>query len=120
MSRERTVAVLVFPKPERLRASAPPSAHVQAWDPTIMSAPSLVTVGIDVAKVHVDVALLSARLDAQRFNNDADVHTALASVLQPFCVNLVIIEATGGYEAELACVLQGAGLPVAVVNPRQD
>lgn len=84
-----------------------------------MSAPSFVTVGIDVAKAHVDVALLGARLDAQRFDNDADGHTALATALQPFGIDLVVMEATGGYEAELACALQGAGLPVAVVNPRQ-
>ena len=29
------------------------------------------------------------------------------------------MEATGGYEAALACALQAAGLPVAVVNPKQ-
>ena len=29
------------------------------------------------------------------------------------------MEATGGYEAALACALQAAGLAVAVVNPRQ-
>jgi transposase len=31
---------------------------------------------------------------------------------------LVLMEATGGYEAALACALQAAGLRVAVVNPR--
>jgi transposase len=39
--------------------------------------------------------------------------------LQPLDVGLVVMEATGGYEAALACALQAAGLPVAVVNPRQ-
>jgi transposase len=34
-------------------------------------------------------------------------------------VALVVMEATGGYEAALACALQAAGLSVAVVNPRQ-
>jgi len=29
------------------------------------------------------------------------------------------MEATGGYEAALACALQATGLPVAVVNPKQ-
>lgn len=84
-----------------------------------MSAPSFITVGIDVAKAHIDVSLLGARLDAQRFDNNADGHTALATALQPFGIDLVVMEATGGYEAELACALQSAGLPVAVVNPRQ-
>jgi transposase len=31
----------------------------------------------------------------------------------------VVMEATGGYEAALACALQAAALPVAVINPRQ-
>jgi transposase len=39
--------------------------------------------------------------------------------LKPLDVALVVMEATGGYEAALACALQAAGLPVAVVNPRQ-
>lgn len=39
--------------------------------------------------------------------------------LKPLEVALVVMEATGGYETELACALQAAGLPVAVVNPRQ-
>lgn len=83
-----------------------------------MSASSVV-VGIDVAKAHVDVAVLGARLDAQRFDNEAEAHSALAAALKPLGVALVVMEATGGYEAALACALQAAGLPVAVVNPRQ-
>jgi transposase len=76
-------------------------------------------VGIDVAKAHVDVSVLGVKLDVSRFDNDADGHSALAAVLQPLGVALVVMEATGGYEAALACALQAAGLSVAVVNPRQ-
>jgi transposase len=83
-----------------------------------MSASSVV-VGIDVAKAHVDVSVLGAQLQAQRFDNEAEAHSALAAVLTPLGVELVVMEATGGYEAALACALQAAGLPVAVVNPRQ-
>ncbi|MGR6796454.1 IS110 family transposase [Sphaerotilus sulfidivorans] len=83
-----------------------------------MSASSVV-VGIDVAKAHVDVAVLGAQFGARRLDNDADGHSALAAALQPLGVALVVMEATGGYEAALACALQAAGLPVAVVNPRQ-
>jgi transposase len=83
-----------------------------------MSASSVV-VGIDVAKAHVDVAVLGAKLDAERFDNEAEAHSALAAALKPLGVVLVVMEATGGYEAALACALQAAGLPVAVVNPRQ-
>jgi transposase len=83
-----------------------------------MSASSVV-VGIDVAKAHVDVSVLGAKPDAQRFDNEAEAHSALAAALKPLDVALVVMEATGGYEAALACALQAAGLPVAVVNPRQ-
>jgi len=80
---------------------------------------SSVVVGIDVAKAHVDVWVLSTKLDVQRFDNEAEAHSALAAALKPLDVALVVMEATGGYEATLACALQAAGLPVAVVNPRQ-
>lgn len=78
-----------------------------------------VTVGIDVAKAHVDVCVLGAGSGVQRFANDADGHSALVAALQPLGVGLVVMEATGGYEAALACALQASGLPVAVLNPRQ-
>jgi len=83
-----------------------------------MSASSVV-VGIDVSKAHVDVSVLGAKLDVQRFDNQAQGHSTLTAVFKPLDVALVVMEATGGYEAELACALQAAGLPVAVVNPRQ-
>jgi transposase len=110
--------VRVFEKPERLRVPALPSAHAQARDLKTMSASSVV-VGIDVAKAHVDVSVLGAKFDVQRFDNQAEAHTALAAGLKPLGVALVVMEATGGYETALACALQAAGLPVAVVNPRQ-
>jgi transposase len=54
-----------------------------------------------------------------QYANDGTGQAALLSALQPLGVALVVLEATGGYEAALACTLQAAGLPVAVVNPRQ-
>jgi transposase len=113
----RTVA-LVFLKPERLRAPAHLSAHSQARDLKIMSVTSVV-VGVDVAKAHVDVAVLGSNWIAQRFNNDPVGHDALVSALRHVEVDLVVMEATGGYEAALARALQQAGLAVAVVNPKQ-
>jgi transposase len=80
---------------------------------------SSVVVGIDVASRHVDVAVLGAQVGAERFSNDVDGHTALADALAPLKPQLVVMEATGGYEAALACALQAAGLAVAVINPRQ-
>jgi transposase len=78
-----------------------------------------IVVGIDVAKAHVDVCTLGAKLDAQRFDNDAEAHSALAAALHGLGVALVVMEATGGYEVALACALQATGLAVAVINPRQ-
>lgn len=78
-----------------------------------------VVVGIDVGKAHLDVGVLGAQLEVERFANEAEGHTALAAMLQPLGVALVVMEATGGYEAALACALQAAGLAVAVINPKQ-
>ncbi len=81
---------------------------------------SSVVVGIDVASTHVDVAAIGAELPAQlmRVSNEAEGHSALAEGLAHLKPQLVLMEATGGYEAALACALQAAGLRVAVVNPR--
>lgn len=84
-----------------------------------MSDSSVVVVGIDVAKDHVDVAMVGASLTPMRFDNEIDGHAALVAALQPLSPQLVVMEATGGYEAALACALQAAGMAVAVVNPRQ-
>ena len=78
-----------------------------------------VVIGIDVAKAHVDVAAIGAVLAGKRFANDTEGQTALVATLAPLRPAVVLMEATGGYEAELACALQAAGLPVAIINPRQ-
>jgi transposase len=77
-------------------------------------------VGIDVASTHVDVAAVGAQVPAalRHVSNDPDGHSALADGLARLKPGLVLMEATGGYEAALACALQAAGVRVAVVNPR--
>lgn len=79
-----------------------------------------VTIGVDVSSTYVDVAALGAELPASlaRVSNDADGHSALAAGLACLKPGLILMEATGGYEAALACTLQATGLRVAVVNPR--
>ena len=59
-----------------------------------MSANSVV-VGIDVAKAHLDCAVLGGALETRRFANDSDGHSALAAAVQPLGVSLVVMEATG-------------------------
>ncbi len=76
-------------------------------------------VGIDVAKEQVDVFVRGVAFAPASFANDPEGHTALAAALQRLEPGLVVLEATGGYEAALACALQAAGLAVAVVNPKQ-
>ena len=43
----------------------------------------------------------------------------LVARLLDLAPTLVVLEATGGYELPVAAALAGAGLPVAIVNPRQ-
>jgi len=78
-----------------------------------------VVVGIDVAKAHLDVAVRGETLGVRRFDNDSAGHAALLAALQESRPALVVLEATGGYEAAAVCALQSAGLRVGVVNPRQ-
>ncbi len=78
-----------------------------------------VVAGIDVASTHVDVALVGGELAQSRYGNDVEGHSALVGALSGAAVALVVLEASGGYEVDVACALQAAGLAVAVINPRQ-
>jgi transposase len=75
-------------------------------------------VGIDVAKGALDVAWTTAPT-TWRVTNDDDGWTALIARLQEAPVALIVLEATGGYESGVATALALAGLPVAIINPRQ-
>jgi transposase len=87
-------------------------------------------VGIDVAKAWLDVAVrptgtsqasapnvVSTRAWRSE-NRDAAIAQLVEQVrtLEP---QLIVLEATGGYERLVVAQLAEAGLPVAVVNPRQ-
>ncbi|MDQ5848306.1 MAG: IS110 family transposase [Pseudomonadota bacterium] len=82
-----------------------------------MSAQQVVA-GIDVSKAVLDVALLPSGEELQ-VGNDAAGIEELGKRLKAASVDLVVMEATGGYETAVATALVGAGLRVAVVNPRQ-
>lgn len=75
-------------------------------------------VGIDVSKDTLEVAF-GADGAVETIANDGPAHDVLAVRLSELQVAVVLLEATGGYEAEVAGALQAAGLPVAVINPRQ-
>lgn len=75
-------------------------------------------VGIDVSKARLDMGMYPAgekRSDA----NDAEGIEALVAFLLGKNPALVVLEATGGLETAFAVAACAAGLPVAVVNPRQ-
>ena len=75
-------------------------------------------VGIDVAKAQLDIAL---RPTGERWavaNDDVGI-AVLVERLQAVQPTLIVLEATGGYQRAVAAALAAAGLPVAVVNPRQ-
>jgi transposase len=73
-------------------------------------------VGIDVAKDRLDVHI---RPSGEAFSVSRDDEGVAA--LAKRCINpaLIVLEATGGFETIVAAGLAAAGLPVAVVNPRQ-
>jgi transposase len=76
------------------------------------------SVGVDVAKEQLDVHV---RPTGTRFAVAGDESGILELVkrLQRVAPTVVVLEATGGYEVAVAAALATAGLPVAVVNPRQ-
>ncbi|BAE74756.1 transposase [Sodalis glossinidius str. 'morsitans'] len=83
-----------------------------------MSLPNPLFVEIDVSKATLDIAASS---DIAQFtvSNNSDGFDAITDELRKYPVVLVLIEATGGLEAAVACLFQAEGFDVAVVNPRQ-
>jgi transposase len=78
--------------------------------------------GIDVGGAHLDVAEVAAGEPVGRpwrVANDADGVAGLVARLAAAGAALVVLEATGRLAAPVAGALAAAGVPVAVVNPRQ-
>ena len=109
----RRAFATVLWKPEQLIDSR---SHLQGWETENMA--ESIHVGIDVAKDALEVAC-GPEASTQSFTNDDEGHEALVATLNAHRVDLIVLEATGGYEAPCACALQAAGFAVAVVNARQ-
>jgi transposase len=77
-----------------------------------------VFVGIDVAKDQLVIAVRPSGARWTAPQTEAGWQ-ALATQLGALRPTLVLLEATGGLELPVAGVLVAAGLPVAIVNPRQ-
>ncbi len=78
----------------------------------------VITVGIDVSKDRLDVAVRPSG-DLFVVERNAKGLEALVVRLQSLCPLIVALEATGGFETVVTATLAAAGLPVAVVNPTQ-
>lgn len=87
------------------------------WEEDPMSS-TPVTVGIDVAKAALDIAIRPAGAHWQVPDDEAGIAVLLAR-LRPLAPALIVLEASGGWERLVTATLAEAGLPVAVVNPRQ-
>jgi transposase len=83
-----------------------------------MNDPQDVAIGIDVAKAVLDVAVRPSG-EERHLANDAAGITEIVGWLKTLNPQVIVVEATGGYEAPLVAELGIAHLPVAVVNPRQ-
>ena len=82
-----------------------------------MTTSAQVFVGIDVSKAQLDMALRpEGRFSA---SNDEAGYTQILERLRGVSPTLVVLEATGGLEIPITGILAAAGVPVAVVNPRQ-
>src|SRR4051812_26995705 len=75
-------------------------------------------VGIDVAKDHLDIVLRPTGEYLGTTNDERGIK-AVVRRLRKENVALVVLEATGGLEQPAAAALALAGMPVAIVNPRQ-
>jgi transposase len=77
-------------------------------------------VGIDISKEQLDVAV-HERKERWQFGRDEKGLVALVEHLRGLeqSVTLVVLEATGGLERDVAVALAIARIPSAVVNPRQ-
>ncbi len=86
--------------------------------PSRSSSSGVLSVGIDVAKDTLEVAV-GEQGELRSFANTGADHARIVAWLQPLVPQYLIVEATGKYEQALAAALAAAGLPVQVVNPRQ-
>jgi len=73
-------------------------------------------VGIDVSKERLDVAVLGERQETQVENSREGI-ARLVEQMQDLQPELIVVEATGGYQRSIVDALFHAGLCVAVVNP---
>lgn len=75
-------------------------------------------IGIDVSKATLDINLRPENR-SWTDTNDGEGISRLVPALRKLKPVLIVLEATGGFHLAVTAALVAAGLPVAVVNPRQ-
>jgi transposase len=107
-------------KPERLRE--PRSFELESFarpgNEEFAMTGNRKVVGIDVSKATLDCAAVPVKASMQFGNDEAGI-AQLITWLREVKPDLVVLEASGGYETAAATALAGALFRVAVVNPRQ-
>src|SRR5260221_12584770 len=107
--------------PLRTRQTSRRSMHMQesGQSPSPIEATTTPCyVGIDVAKAWLDVAVRPNGTTWRTANAEAEL-PPLVERVQQLGPQLVVLEATGGYERVVVALLATAGVPSAGVNPRQ-
>ena len=120
---DRRLSVGSSPNSRKNRASASvvTSSNLQDRVNTISTAPldPHVFVGVDIAKDKFDVHVRPLAKKAT-FTNDPSGFDLFVKYLKQFpTLQLLVVEASGGYERPLVTHLIDDEVPVAVVNPRQ-
>jgi transposase len=75
-------------------------------------------VGIDISKDSLDVHVLPGDF-RKTYPYEKQAVKALIKQLKQIAPQLIVMEATGGYETSIVVQLADAGLHAAIVNPRQ-
>lgn len=77
-----------------------------------------VFVGIDISKKHLDIFLTPPETSVAVPNTEAGI-VKLVARLRQVAPQIILLEATGGYEFRVVAALREAGLPACFINPRQ-
>jgi len=80
--------------------------------------PSTLTVGIDVSKAELVIATHPEEASWTSATTTTAIDQLIARLVE-LRPAVVVVEATGGYERAVVAAGAAAGLPIAVVNPRQ-
>jgi transposase len=85
----------------------------------MFSSVSPIFIGMDVSKDTLEIAIFG-EVGSWQIDNTAKQLTQLAEQFKDLQPELIVLEASGGYESLALNILGQAGLPVALINPFQS